>query len=151
MASQADQSGADRMSARIWNFLSSEIAPYVRAKDKKPLTRQIREMQAMYREYGTLPYYYVTHGLYRRTHSEDVLDYIPVDMMIRFCNSLNAPEGVKAASDKASFSEVMRKAGLPAVGYFAILHNSGEIRSAAGTAMDFNMLMSQLRGKCQEA
>ena len=63
MANQADQSGADRMSARIWNFLSSEIAPYVRAKDKKPLTRQIREMRAMYREYGTLPYYYVMSQL----------------------------------------------------------------------------------------
>jgi len=151
VANQIEQPVGERMSARIWNFISSEIAPYVRAKDKKPLTRQIREMRAMYREYGTLPYYYVTHGLYRRSHSEDVLEYIPVDMMIRFCNRLNAREGVKAASDKASFSELMRRAGLPAVGYFAVLQNNGEIRDADGAAMDFQKFVQLLRGKCQEA
>jgi hypothetical protein len=151
VAKQIDQPGADRMSTRVWNFLSSELAPYVRAKDKKPLARQVREMKAMYREYGTLPYYYVTHGLYRKSHSEDVLEYIPVDMMIRFCNSLNAREGVKAASDKAAFSEVMRKAGLPAVGYFAILRNNGEIRNADGTVMEFQHFVRQLRRQCQEA
>ncbi len=139
----------DRPSARILRFLTGELGPYIRAKDKKRLLTQIREMLALQREYRAVPYYYVTHGLYRRSHAGHVLDYLPVDRMIEFCVGLNPREGVAAASDKLAFSNRMRAAGLSALQHLALLRN-GEIRDPEDRLVTFPQLVELLRKQCRE-
>lgn len=136
--------------ARFYRFISEEIAPYLRDRDKKPLITQIREMLAIRREYRFLPYHYVTHDLYRRNHDADVLDYLPADLLVAFCLSLNPQEGIGTALDKAQFSRTMRDAGLSALDYFCTLRSSGEMHDFSGTPIDFGQLLASIRGKHRE-
>ncbi|HVY57331.1 MAG TPA: sugar-transfer associated ATP-grasp domain-containing protein [Xanthobacteraceae bacterium] len=139
----------DPLPKRIYRFLSEEIAPYLRARSKKPFRRQVAEMVALYREYGVVPYHYVTHDLYSTSHADEVLDYIPADMLIVFCASLNPSEGVEAALDKAKFSQKMRAAGLHVMDDLCTVRSDG-IRLADGSRIDFPQFLRMLEAECQE-
>jgi hypothetical protein len=141
----------DPLPKRVRRFLKGEIAPYLRAENKKPLHRQIREMIAIYREYRVLPYHYLTHNLYGKSHGGDVLDYLPADMLIMFCSSLNPAEGIEAAIDKTMFSRKMREAGLPVVGDICTLRRDGDIRAPDGTALNFAQFVDLLQSQCENA
>jgi hypothetical protein len=150
MRNKIDLALKPKSPARFYRFISEEVAPYLRERHKKPLLRQIREMLAMRREYRFLPYHYVTHELYRSDLAADVLDYLPADMMVAFCNSLNPRESVGAALDKALFGRTMREAGLAALDYFCILRSSGELRDFSGARIRFAQLLESLRGRHRE-
>ncbi len=136
---------------RIYRFLSEETVPYLRARNRKPLHRQIREMMALYREYGVLPYHYVTYELYRNSHANDVLEYLPDDMLIVFCASLNPGEGIEAARDKIKFSQKMRKAGLAAIEVLFTVRSDGTIRRPDGSQIAFPEFVRVLEAQCQDA
>ncbi len=139
----------DPLPKRVRRFLSGEIAPYLRATNKKPLHQQVREMIALYREYGVLPHHYVTHDLYCRTHAGDVLDYLPTDLLIIFAGSLNPRGAIEAAVDKVKFDRKMQMAGLPVVRDLCTLRRHREFRDRDGTVLDFRTFVERLRSECE--
>ncbi len=145
-----NEPGIDPLTKRIRRFLLEEVPPYIQAKDKKPLFSQMKEMIAIYREYGALPYHYVTHDLYKQSHSDDVLKYLPLNILGTFCATLNPSDGIDLALDKAKFSQRMHKAGLAAAEVLFVIRWNGQICDPCGTTIDFSQCVERLRAEGDE-
>ncbi|VAW84126.1 hypothetical protein MNBD_GAMMA16-742 [hydrothermal vent metagenome] len=133
------------MLKRIKRFLSEEIPPYIRAKDKKPYFQQYKEMSALWSYYRHLPYDYIKDGIYHQSFDCDVVDYIPRKWIEHYQMHINPANSRANADDKIIFNQLMMAAGITTVPiYFVIDRHSGILHLDSNTTTQFDKFVSKL-------
>jgi len=133
------------MLQRIKQFLSEEIPPYIRAKDKKPYIQQSKEMYALWSYYRRLPYHYIKHGVYRRSFKAEVLDYIPPTLTEDHKKHVNPANSRIKSDDKIIFNQLMTAADVTiAPIYFLIDRNNGISHLNSNTRIQFDQFLNAL-------
>ena len=100
---------------RVGVFISEELVPYFRARNKKPFRNQITEMNGLYKKYNSLPYQYFKSKLYSLGAPEDIENYIPPKLIAKLQNRLNDISNSRYAHDKHAFRVYMESNGLPVI------------------------------------
>jgi len=133
------------MSNRYLKFLSLEVAPYLRSRTKKPLSRQLQEMRALWRRYHCPPYHYFKHRLYERESHSKVLDYVPPELIGRFQRFANPKEKLHMLADKRQTCRILAAAGIPCVADLFSVSASGQVMDAAGQTVSIDAAAASLR------
>ncbi len=133
------------MLQRIKRFLSEEISPYARTKDKKPYFQQYKEMRALWSYYQYPPYQYVKNNIYRRSFKGEVLDYLPPELIARYQRNVNSVSSRVTVDDKIIFNELMTAAGVTIVPiYFVIHRQEGILHLDNSTKIQFDAFVIAL-------
>ncbi len=133
------------MMQRIKRFLSEEILPYIRAKDKKSYLQQCKDMYALWSYYRCLPYHYIKYGVYRKSSKGEVLDYLPPKLVKRYQRHVNPADSRINANDKIIFNQLMTTADVViAPIYFIIDRYSGITHLESNTNIQFDSFLNAL-------
>ena len=132
------------MLSRIIRFLNEEIVIYLEKTDKKPLSQQIKELQALKKYYGYIPYQYVKHCLYLKSFDGDIFDYIPPEIVHRYRDRINPPDACGTVINKKKFSQVMTQNNLPGTTHLFTVHRRRSIRDRNEKEVTFNEFRKNL-------
>jgi Sugar-transfer associated ATP-grasp len=132
------------MLSRIVRFLNEEIVIYLEKTDKKPLSQQIKELRALKKYYGYIPYQYAKHCLYLKSFDGDIFDYIPPEIVARYRDSLNPRDACDTVINKKKFGRVMTQNNLPGVAHLFTVHRSGSIRDSNEKEVTFSEFRKNL-------
>lgn len=124
----------------VVRFLSKDVVPYFRNRNKKPLLTQIRESFRLYREYRFIPYHYFMSSLYTRGAPRDILRYVPPRIIALRQYSLNALRASdyakKNIANKARFAQLMQESGLRCVETLGATDAEGRLVAEDGTPLE---------------
>ena len=115
-----------RLPNKTRRFVSEEITAYWQVLDKKPLSVQMREAWQLARYYRFPPYHYVKHFLFTQA-KRNVLDYIPPELVTRYCRRINDKEAVRLVRSKREFERQMVQHRLPVVSSCYFVFKQGVI------------------------
>jgi Sugar-transfer associated ATP-grasp len=132
------------MLSRIIRFLNEEIVIYLDKADKKPLGQQIKELRALKKYYGYIPYQYAKHCLYLKSFDGDIFDYIPPEIVARYRDSMNPRDACGTVINKKKFSQVMIQNNLPGITHLFTVHRSGSIRDGNEKEVTFSQFRKNL-------
>ena len=120
---------------KLREFHAEELRPWLGARDRKPLVRQLREASRLFWRYRYPPYQYFRAGLYLRSAPEGIDAYMPPRLIRYLQERLNPAEARRLAKDKQLFRQRMEDAGLPVVREVLVLDRDGVIRDAEGAVL----------------
>ncbi|VAW88610.1 hypothetical protein MNBD_GAMMA16-1160, partial [hydrothermal vent metagenome] len=133
------------MLQRIKRFLSEEIPPYLRAKDKKAYFQQYKDLRALWSYYQYPPYQYIKHGCYRKSFEGEVLDYLPPELVARYQRDVNPGYSRVNVDDKTIFNQLMAAASVTIVPiYFVIDRHNGILHLDSNRTIQFDRFVSEL-------
>ena len=131
----------------IVEFLQTQIRPYFRSHDRKPMRQQWREVRDLWSRYRCVPYHYFKHRLYERSARSDFIDYMPAKLIQRFRNDRTPRSIVRMTNDKLETIRILAGTGIRCVETLfsvtvdgIVLRSDGEAvvpRSAAGGRLIF--------------
>jgi hypothetical protein len=138
------------MLRRIRRFLTEETAIYLEKRGKKSILQQIKELKALKKYYGYVPYQYVKHCLYLKSFDGDIFDYMPPEIVHRYRDKINPEQYRDNVIDKKKFSEIMIQNNLPSVAHLFTAHRNGSIRGWNGKEVSFHEFKNHLAesGNC---
>lgn len=129
---------------RLIRFLNDEIGVYFREDNKKPLSQQIKELKALKKYYGYIPYQYIKHLLYLTSCEGDIFDYFPPEIVHRYRDRINPREAWSNVIDKRRFSHIMIQNNLPGVAHLFTVRRDGAIRDRNEKEVSFSEFMTHL-------
>ncbi len=115
---------------------AEEIRPYLAARDRKPLARQLREASGLFWRYRYPPYQYLKAGLYLKSAPEPIDAYMPPRLIRYLQERMNPADARPLAKDKQLFRQRMEAAGLPVLREVLTVDRDGVIRDAEGTILE---------------
>ena len=99
---------------RISNLAREEISPYLRSRQRKPFSIQMRELISLWKRDRRAPVTYLRARLYEK-QSPPVSAHIPFYDLKDFRNQVNSGIDCKIVRDKGAFAALMRELDLPVV------------------------------------
>ena len=98
---------------RYKRILTEDFPVYLKARDKKPVSRQATELYQLMRLYRYLPYQYLKHGLYRKEFGKEIYRYVPPELLHVTRNRANADGDRKTLQDKLQMEDMLIAGGIP--------------------------------------
>ncbi len=126
-----------RLASSVTKLLRNEITPYFRHPDKKPLSTQMRDIFRLWRYWKYVPYHYLTHQLYAKGASDDVLRFIPPALIRRIQRSENTGPQLEIARHKRKFEAHMVAHGLRCITPSWLVTADGRLLDAQDREVSF--------------
>jgi hypothetical protein len=135
----------------VRGYWHEQIPFYVRARDRKPLRVQRRELAALLRRYEYVPYHYLTESMFLPSFADDVTAFVPPRLVDRYVRHVNAGTPPTLAVDKDAFARAMRAVRLPAVETLFRFTPDGTIVDPDGASVPYREFVRRLAATRHDA
>lgn len=125
------------LASSVRHFLNTEVAPYIRHRNKKPLHLQLSEMYRLWRYWRYVPYQYVKYELYAKDFTGDLLAFMP-PMLIKKIQDRNSGPQLDIVRDKRRFEAHMSAHGLRCIAPSWLVIEGGGLRDADDEPVSFD-------------
>ena len=125
-------------------LLAEEIVPYIYSHDKKPVTRQIRELRLLKNYYNCRPTQYIYYRMYLRSFDEDIYDYIPLDIVEKYRDYINPKCAIANVKNKIIFNKIMSANNFPTLPNLFIISKQRRIIDSEDKVITFKQFLDIL-------
>jgi hypothetical protein len=125
------------LTSAIRSFLTTEVAPYLRHRGKKPVYVQLAEMYRIWRYWRYAPYQYVKYELYDRDFTGDILAFVPSMLIRKVQAEGNRGPQLGIVRDKRRFEAHMTAHGLRCITPSWLVTGDGTLRDARDEPVAF--------------